>query len=101
MRSHYSFAFSRMTFRSNPYIPSPNFSIKNDIITQVSSHPSNLMNFQSNYSTENLNSTDTLIYYPIKGKTNNMQLPNNDKLYQIKGKTNDNENALWPIKIWT
>ena len=76
MSSHPSFIFSRMTFGDNPYIPPPNLSIGNGRITQVSSHPSNQMNFQSNFSEDNLSNVDTLIYYPIRGKTNDMQLPN-------------------------
>lgn len=76
MSSHHNFAFSRMTFGSNLYIPPPNLSIRNGRITQVSSHPSNQMNFQRNSSEENLSNVDTLIYYPIRGKTNDMQLPN-------------------------
>ena len=76
MSSDHTFTFSRMTFGSNPYIPPPNLSIGNGRITQVSSHPSNQMNFQSNFSEDNLSNVDTLIYYPIRGKTNDMQLPN-------------------------
>ena len=77
MSSHHSFAFSRMTFGDNPYIPPPNLSIKNDLITQVSYNPSNQMNFHSNSSAENFNSVDTL-----------------DPLYQFQGQSNDNQTSF-------
>ena len=77
MSNHHSFAFSRMTFGDNPYIPPPNLSIKNDLITQVSSNPSNQMNFHSNSSAENFYSVDTL-----------------DPLYQFQGQSNDNKTTF-------
>ena len=94
MSSHHSFAFSRMTFGDNPYIPPPNLSIKNDLITKVSSKQSNQMDFHSNFSAENFNSVDTLIYYPIKGKTDNMQLPKKSEQSLIEGLMPKNQRKI-------
>ena len=66
-----------MTFGDNPYIPPPNLSIKNDLITHFSYNPSNQMNFHSNSSAENFNSVDTL-----------------DPLYQFQGQSNDNKTTF-------
>ena len=94
MSSHHRFAFSRMTFGDNPYIPPPNLSIKNDLITKVSSKQSNQMNFHNNSSAENFNSVDTLIYYPIKGKTDNMQLPKKSEQSLIEGPMPKNQRKI-------
>ena len=68
MSSHHNFAFSWMTFGDNPYIPPPNLSIRNDRITQVSSHPSNQMNFQRNSSEDNINSGKLLYIIQLEEK---------------------------------